>query len=208
MTAAGGSAPAQPRPHVVVVGDVLLDMDVDGRVERLCPDAPVPVLDVERTRTSPGGAGLAALLCGARCRVTLVAPVADDEHGEQLAAQLGAFEAQAPGERRVGGAQLVNLSKPDGATPYPKVFTQASLNEADPRPESGSSNTFPAVAETKAIAGETGDEVRPTWMHELIGQVVGTLRAGAFPAQLGPGCKYCAFTSSCPAQRAGQQVVS
>lgn len=74
------------RPHVVVVGDVLLDADLDGTVERLCPDAPVPVVDVRTTRHSPGGAGLAALLCAGR--VTLVAPVADDDHGERLAAEL------------------------------------------------------------------------------------------------------------------------
>ncbi|WP_299272946.1 SIS domain-containing protein, partial [uncultured Georgenia sp.] len=47
------------RPHVVV-GDVLLDADVEGVVDRLCPDAPAPVLDVRATRHSPGGAGLAA----------------------------------------------------------------------------------------------------------------------------------------------------
>lgn len=74
------------RPHVVVVGDVLLDADVDGTVERLAPDAPVPVLDVRETRVSPGGAGLAALLCTGR--VTLIAPIADDEHGDRLAAEL------------------------------------------------------------------------------------------------------------------------
>lgn len=73
-------------PHVVVVGDVMLDADVDGEVERLSPDAPVPVLDVRTTRHSPGGAGLAALLCTGR--VTLVAPVADDEHGDRLVAEL------------------------------------------------------------------------------------------------------------------------
>jgi D-beta-D-heptose 7-phosphate kinase / D-beta-D-heptose 1-phosphate adenosyltransferase len=76
-------------PHVVVVGDVVLDRDVDGRVERLSPDAPVPVVDVTGTRESPGGAGLAALLCAAAgARVTLVAPVADDGPGERLAAHL------------------------------------------------------------------------------------------------------------------------
>ncbi|GAA4285695.1 PfkB family carbohydrate kinase [Georgenia daeguensis] len=76
-------------PHVVVVGDVVLDRDVDGRVERLSPDAPVPVVDVTGTRESPGGAGLAALLCAAGgARVTLVAPVADDGPGERLAAHL------------------------------------------------------------------------------------------------------------------------
>ncbi|WP_448073886.1 PfkB family carbohydrate kinase [Georgenia yuyongxinii] len=78
------------RPRVVVVGDAILDVDVDGRVERLCPDAPVPVLDVTGTRESPGGAGLAALLCAAGARVTLVAPVADDDAGARLTALLGA----------------------------------------------------------------------------------------------------------------------
>ena len=37
-------------------------MDVEGDTERLCPDAPVPVLDVGTERARPGGAGLAALL--------------------------------------------------------------------------------------------------------------------------------------------------
>ncbi|WP_413451745.1 PfkB family carbohydrate kinase [Georgenia phoenicis] len=79
--------PDSSAPHVVVVGDVVLDADVDGEVERLSPDAPVPVLDVRSTRYSPGGAGLAALLCTGR--VTLVAPIADDEHGDRLVADLG-----------------------------------------------------------------------------------------------------------------------
>lgn len=77
------------RPHVVVVGDVMLDRDVDGTVERLSPDGPAPVLDVTGIRESPGGAGLAALLCaGSGARVTLVAPVADDEAGHRLTAGL------------------------------------------------------------------------------------------------------------------------
>ena len=65
-----------------MVGDVVLDVDLVGRVERLSPDAPVPVVDVTGRRESPGGAGLAALLCAADgARVTLVAPVADDAAG-------------------------------------------------------------------------------------------------------------------------------
>jgi rfaE bifunctional protein nucleotidyltransferase chain/domain/rfaE bifunctional protein kinase chain/domain len=48
--------------RLLVVGDTLLDRDVLGRVERVCPDAPVPVVDVTDVRERPGGAGLAALL--------------------------------------------------------------------------------------------------------------------------------------------------
>ncbi|MBO3093336.1 adenylyltransferase/cytidyltransferase family protein [Cellulomonas dongxiuzhuiae] len=72
------------RPHVVVVGDVVLDRDVEGRVDRLCPDAPAPVLDVTHVRESPGGAGLTALLAAQDARVTLVAPLADDAAGRAL----------------------------------------------------------------------------------------------------------------------------
>ncbi|MFD8594282.1 D-glycero-beta-D-manno-heptose 1-phosphate adenylyltransferase [Kitasatospora sp. NPDC059646] len=47
---------------LVVVGDSLLDVDVDGAATRLAPDAPVPVVDVESERSRPGGAALAAVL--------------------------------------------------------------------------------------------------------------------------------------------------
>jgi rfaE bifunctional protein nucleotidyltransferase chain/domain/rfaE bifunctional protein kinase chain/domain len=78
------------RRRVVVLGDLLLDRDVLGRVERVCPDAPVPVVDVEEVRSSPGGAGLTALLCASSVvDVTLVAPVADDDDGRTLREQLG-----------------------------------------------------------------------------------------------------------------------
>ncbi|MBO3102882.1 PfkB family carbohydrate kinase [Cellulomonas fengjieae] len=81
----GEAAVTDDRPHVVVVGDIVLDRDIDGRIERLCPDAPAPVLDVTATRDSPGGAGLAALLCAAGgARVTLVTPVARDLDGRGL----------------------------------------------------------------------------------------------------------------------------
>ncbi|HEV7896503.1 MAG TPA: PfkB family carbohydrate kinase [Planosporangium sp.] len=49
------------RAPLAVVGDVLLDREVLGRVERLCPEAPVPVFDETEVLDRPGGAGLAAL---------------------------------------------------------------------------------------------------------------------------------------------------
>ncbi|WP_353507513.1 PfkB family carbohydrate kinase [Intrasporangium sp.] len=79
------------RPNLVVVGDVLLDREVVGSTTRLCPDAPAPVIDVERVDEGPGGAGLAAVLgAGADVDVTLIAPVADDAAGERVRAGLAA----------------------------------------------------------------------------------------------------------------------
>lgn len=42
--------------RLVVVGDALLDVDVEGSAERLAPDGPVPVVDVDDVRRRPGGA--------------------------------------------------------------------------------------------------------------------------------------------------------
>jgi D-beta-D-heptose 7-phosphate kinase/D-beta-D-heptose 1-phosphate adenosyltransferase len=70
---------------LVVVGDALLDRDLDGRVERLAPDAPVPVVDDPAERRRPGGAALAATLAALGGRaVVLVTALAADEAGVAL----------------------------------------------------------------------------------------------------------------------------
>ena len=77
-------AAAATRP-VVVVGDALLDVDVEGTVDRLCPDAPAPVLAVTGELARPGGAGLtAALVAGRGVPVRLVTALEADEAGERL----------------------------------------------------------------------------------------------------------------------------
>ncbi|MET9880334.1 PfkB family carbohydrate kinase [Actinacidiphila glaucinigra] len=57
---------------LVVVGDALLDQDIEGVCARLAPDAPVPVLDVARDRYRPGGAALAAVLAARGGRPVLL----------------------------------------------------------------------------------------------------------------------------------------
>jgi rfaE bifunctional protein nucleotidyltransferase chain/domain/rfaE bifunctional protein kinase chain/domain len=75
------------RRPLVVVGDALLDRDVEGAVERLSPDAPVPVVDEATTHARPGGAALAAALAATSGRpVTLVTALARDTAGAELAA--------------------------------------------------------------------------------------------------------------------------
>lgn len=75
-----------PPKQLVVVGDALLDVDVQASVERFVPDHAAPVLDEVGRVQRPGGAALAALLAAAdgTCAVTLVAAVADDAAGATL----------------------------------------------------------------------------------------------------------------------------
>jgi rfaE bifunctional protein nucleotidyltransferase chain/domain/rfaE bifunctional protein kinase chain/domain len=96
-----------PRRHrLVVVGDVVLDRDLIGRSERLCPDAPVPVVDVDEVRESPGAAALTALLCLADdMDVTLVAPLAADRDGGRLAELLASAGVHVIGLPHEGGTR-------------------------------------------------------------------------------------------------------
>jgi D-beta-D-heptose 7-phosphate kinase/D-beta-D-heptose 1-phosphate adenosyltransferase len=71
--------------RLLVVGDVILDRYVWGRVERISPEAPVPVVQVTRESVMPGGAGnVARNLAALTARVELVALVGEDETGREL----------------------------------------------------------------------------------------------------------------------------
>jgi D-beta-D-heptose 7-phosphate kinase / D-beta-D-heptose 1-phosphate adenosyltransferase len=111
------------RAPLVVVGDALLDRDVVGVVERLSPDASVPVVDEEHVRSRPGGAGLAAVLAAADGRpVTLVTALGRDAAGAELRALLDergvelidlGLEGPTPEKVRIGvsGRPLVRLDR-------------------------------------------------------------------------------------------------
>jgi len=89
--------PSFDNARVLVVGDVMLDRYWFGDVERISPEAPVPVLKVARVEDRPGGAAnvarnIAAL--GAQC--TLLSVIGNDEQGnslEKLLADQGGVEA-------------------------------------------------------------------------------------------------------------------
>ena len=68
--------------RVVVVGDATLDAYVAGEVERISPEAPVPVLAVEREEFMLGGAAnVAKCLVALGARAGLCAVVGDDADG-------------------------------------------------------------------------------------------------------------------------------
>jgi D-beta-D-heptose 7-phosphate kinase/D-beta-D-heptose 1-phosphate adenosyltransferase len=70
---------------LVVLGDCLLDVDIEGDACRLCPDAPVPVVDQRSEHHRPGGAGLAALLAAREgAGVVLITAMGDDPSGRLL----------------------------------------------------------------------------------------------------------------------------
>ncbi len=71
--------------RVLVVGDAMLDRYLFGNVERISPEAPVPVVRVTREEDRLGGAANVALNAKALgAQVTLVTVVGDDEPARRL----------------------------------------------------------------------------------------------------------------------------
>jgi D-beta-D-heptose 7-phosphate kinase/D-beta-D-heptose 1-phosphate adenosyltransferase len=76
--------------HVLVVGDLMLDRFVSGAVDRISPEAPIPVFQIKDQRLMAGGAGnVAANVVALGGTATLIGVAGDDEAGRQLTELLG-----------------------------------------------------------------------------------------------------------------------
>jgi D-beta-D-heptose 7-phosphate kinase/D-beta-D-heptose 1-phosphate adenosyltransferase len=75
--------------RVLVLGDVMLDRFVYGSVERISPEAPIPVVNVERLLDMPGGAAnVARNIAAIGAHATLLGVVGDDAWAGDLRTQL------------------------------------------------------------------------------------------------------------------------
>jgi D-beta-D-heptose 7-phosphate kinase/D-beta-D-heptose 1-phosphate adenosyltransferase len=143
-TGAGASAQPRPRHSLVIVGDSLLDRDLNGSAQRLAPDAPVPVIDQPDERRRPGGAALAATLAARDGRaVTFVTALGDDPQGRTVAELLDragvrvidiGLDGTTPQKVRVhaGGHPLVRLDygAPDATVSAPGPEALGALRAA------------------------------------------------------------------------------
>lgn len=130
--------------RIVVVGDVLLDRDVEGRVSRVAPDAPVPVVDVQRVVERPGGAGLAAsLLSRNGIEIALVTVSGDDAAGRRLRDGLA------------GRVRWVSIGTVSGTRTVSRVRSlgQSLLRMDEPVPELDPGNPVDPEPLRAAIAG-------------------------------------------------------
>lgn len=78
---------------ILIVGDVMLDHFVVGRVNRISPEAPVPVVEFDHEEHRPGGAAnVARNVRALGGRVALGGVIGSDAAAERLAALLGATD--------------------------------------------------------------------------------------------------------------------
>ena len=126
--------------RVLVVGDAMLDRYIFGRVQRLSPEAPVPVLTMTSEHDEPGGAGnVVHNLCALGAAAAFVSVVGDDAAGAELTGLIGGQKGVEPwllvqGGRvttvktryvaegsRHGGQQLLRTDREDTRPIHPKL---------------------------------------------------------------------------------------
>jgi D-beta-D-heptose 7-phosphate kinase / D-beta-D-heptose 1-phosphate adenosyltransferase len=83
--------------HVLCVGDVMLDRFVYGRVERISPEAPIPVFRVEREQSMLGGAGnVVRNLVSIGAQAQFISVVGRDQAGNDVMRLVGDSERLEP----------------------------------------------------------------------------------------------------------------
>ena len=189
------------RPEMELLGTevrfrVLVDLGSDrvqltgsaDRVER-DPQGRIRIVDFKTSRAAPQSADVA---------------VQDQMGVYQLAVLAGAFDELAGPGARPAGAELVYLRLPDspsgGGGLLPRSFHQASLDDV-PYP-TDDPDDGPDHSDLPSDL-----DLQPSWVHRRLAVAAHLVRRERFVARIGPGCRYCPFAASCPAQPAGRQVV-
>src|SRR5258708_1508087 len=87
------------RSRILVIGDVMLDEFLWGKVTRISPEAPVPVVDIQRRAAYPGGAAnVTRNLASLGAQAGIAGVIGQDEPGQPLFQMLN-DQRIAPGSR-------------------------------------------------------------------------------------------------------------
>ena len=116
----------QSSPRILVAGDVMLDRYVEGVVERISPEAPVPVLRATRRYEMPGGAGnVARNLAALGARTALFGRIGADAAGTRIGELLREEGIEDRLVRRDGVSTIVKTRFLSGAQHVLRVDEEA-----------------------------------------------------------------------------------
>ncbi len=99
-------------PHILVIGDLMIDHYLWGGCERISPEAPVQVVDIARETTVLGGAGnVINNLVALGAKVSVSGVIGDDENGQELRLLLSQIGVNAQGLIQQSGRKTSKKSR-------------------------------------------------------------------------------------------------
>ena len=103
---------ASTRPAIAVIGDVMLDGWWSGSIERLCREAPAPVVEINQRKFAPGGAANTAMnLAALGAKVRLAGIAGCDEAAAELLRQLRGAGVDTAHVRQVPGVTTTTKTR-------------------------------------------------------------------------------------------------
>lgn len=100
------------QPSVLVIGDLMLDHYLWGKCDRISPEAPVQVVDIQKESTVLGGAGnVVNNLLSLGAKVSVLSVVGNDDNGKELLCMLETLGAEAKGIVKQEGRKTSKKSR-------------------------------------------------------------------------------------------------
>ncbi len=187
--------------RVLVVGDVMIDRYIVGDVERISPEAPVPVLRQSREYSRPGGAANVAMnLAGLGLQTSLVGYVGTDAHAAELKQLMMASGVDSSGLVEWG---LPTIAKTRVISRTQQLIRIDVESREKPTVDDAASLRTSAVA---AVAGANAvilsDYAKGALDDELCRAVIDAAKARGLPILVDPKTrdfsKYAGATTVCP----------
>ncbi|RXH58342.1 bifunctional D-glycero-beta-D-manno-heptose-7-phosphate kinase/D-glycero-beta-D-manno-heptose 1-phosphate adenylyltransferase HldE [Granulicella sibirica] len=187
--------------RVLVVGDLMLDRYILGEVERISPEAPVPVIRHAERYERPGGAANVAMnLAGLGCKTFLAGLWGDDSDQAELAKLMESAEIDTTGVLK-GSLPTISKTRIIGRT---QQLLRLDIESRDkPAPIDLERLRERAVALTSRMhAVVLSDYAKGALTGEICHAVIAAARAAGIPVLVDPKTsdfsKYAGATTVCP----------
>lgn len=133
---------------ILVIGDLMLDEFIWGKVSRISPEAPVPVVDVQRSEYYPGGAAnVVRNLCSFTKHASMAGVIGQDE----------------------AGRKILSLLKKEGAS-------VEAVRQSDGRPTTRKTRIIARQQQVVRVDRETKEKLSAEdhhWLSEKVAELVG-----------------------------------
>jgi len=174
------------RTNLLVVGDLMLDRFIRGEVERISPEAPVPVVRVLSESTSLGGA--ANVVHNVRSlggRVTACGIVGQDDGGRRVIAALRKVGASTAGVCVDRGLAMLVDASPDSASLRVNgmltlvLFQPLALGAGEGLPKFSTGGVASRFTVTEALVVPPEEVVEQVSVTPLVSvEIVGAMASG------------------------------
>jgi D-beta-D-heptose 7-phosphate kinase/D-beta-D-heptose 1-phosphate adenosyltransferase len=173
-------------PRVLIVGDLILDRYVTGDVQRISPEAPIPILQAQDAEMRLGGAGnVAANLRSMEAEVEVVGVVGDDDRAACLLELLEGLGVTATGVLRTPDRPTTEKTRLIGGA---QQILRVDWEDAQPVAGETAALLIDGIGARIAAAGAVvlSDYGKGVLTDDVLAAVIDTARAQGVPVLVDP----------------------